>query len=302
MNSPYDDDVDHLFGGPFHDFIQRRTLLARALRRAGRPSEASRVEKLSKPTFPAWLVNHLYQNRSDSFQKLLEAGDKLRQAQQAVLPGQGLSSLHDAQRQVQQAITSLLELAREEALGMKRPLTVDTQRRLVRTLEAIAQAARESFHPPLGRFVQDLKPLGFDTVLELAASLPRRDTTTGKKAVRSSTGHKAVQPKRLSRSSGDLAAQARARQEKAVLQARAHRDQARRESLEARRSLLGLVQKQRRCREEMEALEDQLSVLKKEIRHIEGRLDRARREDARKTRRLEQAEQNLAKIAPGGGP
>ena len=55
----------------------------------------------------------------------------------------------------------------------------------------------------------------------------------------------------------------------------------------------GLVQKQRACREEMDALADQLSVLKKEIRQIGSRLETAKRNHDRKARRLEKAEQSL---------
>ena len=65
---------------------------------------------------------------------------------------------------------------------------------------------------------------------------------------------------------------------------------------EASRSRQGLVAKQRSCREEMDTLADQLSVLKKEVTGIEDRLQKARRQHARKARRLEKAEQALQKL------
>ena len=80
MNSQYDDDLNRLYGGPFDDFVQRRTLLERALRKAGARSEASLVRKLAKPASSAWLVNHLYRHQPGLFQGLLEAGEGLRQA------------------------------------------------------------------------------------------------------------------------------------------------------------------------------------------------------------------------------
>ena len=286
MNSQYNDDLNRLYGGPFDDFVQRRTFLARALRQAGKRSEASFVNKLTKPAFSAWLVNHLYLNQNTLFQGLLEAGDGLRQAQKGVLPGQGLSSLQQAQRQVQKAVNSLLGTAREETLHMERSFTAQTQRRFTRTLEAIAQAPRESFDPPLGRFVEDLMPAGFDTVLELAASLPRPAKAASKKAARSSTARK------VSR----LPSPTSARLEKRVQQARDNRDRAKREMKEASRSLQSLVQKQRHCREEMGTLADQLSALKKEVRGIEGRLQTARRQHDRKARILEKAQQALEKL------
>ena len=275
MNSQYKDDLNRLYSGPFDDFVQRRTLLERALRKAGKRSEASFVQKLAKPAFSAWLVNRLYRHQPDLFQGLLEAGEGLRQAQKDVLPGRGLSSLQHAQRRVQEAIDSLRAMAREETLRMERPFTAQTQHRFIRTLEAIAQAPRESFDPPLGRFVEDLMPAGFDTLLELAASLPKRGKAAEKKAARASAG---------------------ARLEKRRLEARNNRDKAKQEMKEASRSLQGLVQKQRRCREEMDTLADQLSALKEEVRGIEDRLKTARRQHDRKTRRLEKAQQDLAKL------
>ncbi len=293
MDSQYNDDLNLLYGGPFGDFVQRRTFLARALRKVGKRSEASFVQKLTKPAFSAWLVNHLYLNQNALFQGLLEAGDGLRQAQKEVLPGQGLSSLQRARLQVQKAVNSLLGTAREETLHMQRSFTAQTQRRFTRTLEAIAQAPRESFDPPLGRFVEDLMPAGFDTVLELAASLPRPAKTGKKKAARSSTARRVPR----------LPPPTRVRLEKRVLQARDQRDRARREMKATSRSLQGLVQKQRHCSKEMDTLADQLSVLKKEIRQIESRLDSARGQHDRRARRLERAERELIRIVgdDGGG-
>ncbi len=302
MNSQYKDDLKRLYGGPFDDFVQRRTLLERTLRKAGKRSEASFVQKLAKPAFSAWLVNRLYRHQPDLFQGLLEAGEGLRQAQKDVLPGRGLSSLQHAQRRVQEAIDSLRAMAREETLRMERPFTAQTQHRFIRTLEAIAQAPRESFDPPLGRFVEDLMPAGFDTLLELAASLPKRGKAAEKKAARASAVGKVEKSQSPSRSSRSISlghrsrASARARLEKRLLEARNNRDKAKQEMKEASRSLQGLVQKQRRCREEMDTLADQLSALKEEVRGIEDRLKTARRQHDRKTRRLEKAQQDLAKL------
>ena len=300
--SQYRDDLNRLYSGPFDDFVKRRTLLVRALRKAGKRSEASFVQKLPKPAFSAWLVNRVYWHQPDLFQRLLEVGDGLRKAQKEFLPGQGLSSLQHTQREVQEAIDSLLGTAQEETVRMERPFTAQTERRFVRTIAAIAQAPQESFDPPLGRFVEDLMPAGFDTLLELAASLPKPGKAVEKKVARSSTGGKVNKQKRLSKSSRSISpsdrsrVSARARLEKRVLRAREHRDKAKREMKEASRSMQGLVQKQRSCREEMDTLADHLSVLKKEVRGIENRLQTARRQHARKTRRLENAQQDLAEL------
>ncbi len=144
-------------------------------------------------------------------------------------------------------------------------------------------------------------PAGFDTLLELAASLPKPGKAVEKKVARSSTGGKVNKQKRLSKSSRSISpsdrsrVSARARLEKRVLRAREHRDKAKREMKEASRSMQGLVQKQRSCREEMDNLADQLSVLKKEVRGIKDRLQTAQGQHARKTRRLENAQQALEK-------
>ena len=144
-------------------------------------------------------------------------------------------------------------------------------------------------------------PAGFDTLLELAASLPKPGKAVEKKVARSSTGGKVNRQKRLSKSSRSIFSSdrsrvsARARLEKRVLRARENRDKAVREVKEASLSLQGVTRKQRGCREEMDTLADQLSVLKKEIRQIESWLETARKQHDRKARRLEKAEQDLAK-------
>ena len=302
---PSSDDLNRLYSGPFDDFVQRRTMLTRALRKSGKKSEASFVQKLPKPAFSAWLVNHVYWHESDLFQRLLEAGDHLRQAQKDVLPGQGLSSLKHAQRKVPKAIDSLLGAAQQETARMERPFTAQTERRFIRALEAIAQAPRESFDPPLGRFVEDLIPTGFDALLELAASLPKPDKPVVKKAAQSSTGGNVGKPKRPSKSSRSLSpgqtprTSGRALLKKRIQRVRDNRDKAQREVKVASLSLQGLVQKQRGCRKEMDVLADQLAVLKKEIRQIESRLETTKRHHARKAHRLEKAQQDLAKLLVG---
>src|SRR5207249_4123605 len=70
------------------DFTGARNDLARRLKQAGQVEAAAGVKQLRKPTVPLWAVNQLARRHPDDVRALLDAGERLRVAQQAALRGE----------------------------------------------------------------------------------------------------------------------------------------------------------------------------------------------------------------------
>ncbi|WP_232288402.1 hypothetical protein [Anaeromyxobacter sp. K] len=93
--------VRALFAAPPADFVARRDALARTLD-GERSPEAARVRRLRRPPLAAWLLNALARERPEALAAVLEAGDRLRQAQARAVRGDGgalreaAAALHDA--------------------------------------------------------------------------------------------------------------------------------------------------------------------------------------------------------------
>ena len=84
-------DVDALYKLPLTEFTASRNALAGRLKKSGRAEEAERVKALNKPSAPAWAVNQLFWRHRDRFDRLIAAGDRLRQAQASKLAGRSTS-------------------------------------------------------------------------------------------------------------------------------------------------------------------------------------------------------------------
>ncbi|WP_232287259.1 hypothetical protein [Anaeromyxobacter dehalogenans] len=93
--------VRALFAAPPAEFVARRDALARELA-PDRSAEAARVRRLRRPPLAAWLLNALARERPEALAAVLEAGDRLRQAQARAVRGEGgalreaAAALHDA--------------------------------------------------------------------------------------------------------------------------------------------------------------------------------------------------------------
>ena len=81
--------MDALYGLPLDEFTPSRDELAKELREAGEREQAAWVKQLPKPTAAAWLVNQLARTQRREARALIEAGDRLREAQEGVLAGRG---------------------------------------------------------------------------------------------------------------------------------------------------------------------------------------------------------------------
>ena len=75
-------EIDRLFELPLDEFTPARNELARRLKGEGDKEAAEHVQALAKPSVPAWAINQLARQEKAKVKALLDAGTKLRKAQE----------------------------------------------------------------------------------------------------------------------------------------------------------------------------------------------------------------------------
>src|SRR5205085_6874781 len=103
-------DVGELYGLPLEEFTAARNALAKDLAKAGDKAMAAEVKRLAKPSKTAWALNQLARRQAEDVERLLEAGERLRAAQQRALAGDA-SHLRGATRTGQEQVDRLLAAA-----------------------------------------------------------------------------------------------------------------------------------------------------------------------------------------------
>jgi hypothetical protein len=165
-----DEATDSLYGADLDGFVAERTRLARELRDEGDRAGAERVAKLKKPTVAAWALNQLARGRRRDVDLLLDAGHRLRQAQEGVVGGadreafeKAQSTQRDALRRLTQEASQLLGGASSQALSQ-----------ISGTLRAAAVSEEGRELLARGRFTTPLEPDGFDVFGALPVSRAAR--------------------------------------------------------------------------------------------------------------------------------
>jgi hypothetical protein len=173
-------ELDRLYALDPGEFVAERDRLSRELRDAGRREEAEQVKALRKPSLSAWAINRLARDERRNVDLLLDAGHRLRQAQQELLGGSETGSLDEA-RQTERTALAELRKAAERILGEQGRGGDTTLNRVISTLSvaAVSEEGRELL--ARGRLTGDLEATGFD----LLAPAPQK----GREAAR--------QPKRV---------------------------------------------------------------------------------------------------------
>jgi hypothetical protein len=82
-----DREIDRLFGLPLEEFTSSRNALARQLKKDGDEEAAEQVAALAKPSVPVWAINQLARPEKAKMRAFLDAGAKLRKAQERALAG-----------------------------------------------------------------------------------------------------------------------------------------------------------------------------------------------------------------------
>jgi hypothetical protein len=158
-----DSNVDGLFKLPLGEFTSGRNALVAELKKAGRHAEANEAKTLTKPSVSAWAVNQLYWRHRESFDRLIEAGDRLRRAQTQPT-GDAARNAATTRREALTALAGIAEVVlRESNYGASH----DMLRRVTRTLEALSSYGSLPDAPVAGRLSDDLDAPGFEAVAGL---------------------------------------------------------------------------------------------------------------------------------------
>ena len=169
-----DDALDQLYGVDPDEFISERKRLARELKDAGDGEAAATVAKVRKPTVAAWALNQLARRQRRDVDLLLDAGHRLRQAQEGVVGGADRAAFEQAQRNERDALRRLTQQA-SELLGGASSQALAQISSTLRTA-AVSEEGRELL--ARGRFTTPLESEGFDVF----GSLPPPAARSKKKA------------------------------------------------------------------------------------------------------------------------
>ena len=172
----FDEATDQLYAVDLDAFVAERTRLARELRDAGDRAGAERVAKLKKPTVAAWALNQLARQRRRDIDLLLDAGHRLRQAQEGVVGGADREAFEKAQNTQRDALRRLTQQA-SELLGGASSQALS---QISATLQAAAVSEEGRELLARGRFTTPLEPEGFDVF----GALPVARSASGKKPAR----------------------------------------------------------------------------------------------------------------------
>ncbi len=179
-------EIDRLYGTPLDEFVHERDELAKRLRREGEREAAERVKKLRKPSAGAWALNQAVRRRRKETDALLAAGERLREAHEALLSGGDPAALRDAMQEERTLAAGLADCA--EAIATETGKSGPALRERVRsTLHAatVDEEAREEL--ATGRFVREREAVGLGPFGGGAASAPpaggaKRAKPAGKRA------------------------------------------------------------------------------------------------------------------------
>ncbi len=163
-------EIDRLFALPLDEFTSSRNALARRLKGEGETEGAEQVRSLAKPSVPAWTINQLARREKAMVKALLDAGARLRKAQERALAGSHSDALRTAQAEERQAVRDLTQRADEVLQEAGRPATRAILERISTTLAAAAVTEPGRSALKAGRLTGELKVSGFDALTGLALS------------------------------------------------------------------------------------------------------------------------------------
>jgi hypothetical protein len=156
-----DDPIDLLYGLALEDFVARRDALAKEIRAEGDRERAAAIKRLAKPTRAAWAVNRLARERPDEVRALVEAGEALAGAQEALLGGADADVLRGAA----EAARALVD-----ALAAQAPVDGATRDKVRATLHAATVDEEARAEVAAGRVLKERSASGFGGLEALIAA------------------------------------------------------------------------------------------------------------------------------------
>jgi hypothetical protein len=124
------------------------------------------VKALPKPTAPAWALNQVFWRARAEYDRMIRAGDRLRDEQQQMLAGRAVDS-REATQERQAAVRNVVERAAAFLADAGQPPTEAARQRLAVTADALATwGSRPEGYVP-GRLERELDPPGFAALASL---------------------------------------------------------------------------------------------------------------------------------------
>lgn len=107
--------IDALFALPAGEFVAARDALAKQVRAEGDKDAAAEVKALRRPTVAAWAVNQVARTTrtKKDVAALVQVGDRLRDAHQALLAGEGDADIRTATAERRKLVAKLTKAAVE---------------------------------------------------------------------------------------------------------------------------------------------------------------------------------------------
>jgi hypothetical protein len=268
MPADLDKQIDQLYTVPLDEFVERRTALARSLRKDGNREAADEVKGLRKPTVPAWTVNQLARREKMRLRGLLTAGERLRKAHEKLLAGGSPEALQQARDDERAAIAELAGAASSlltEAGHLASEATLD---RVRETLHAAAAEEEIGARVRAGRIDREEAVTGFGFGSVQAGPAAKRGT-----------GLKSEQGTKQRKGRHDEAArEKRARERKAEQEKKARKKRQAEERLRDARRAVGEAERAVRTRaRELERSEQALKSRQADVESAERELERTRR-------------------------
>jgi hypothetical protein len=241
VDAPLAKEAGKLYALPPSEFTAARNARAKKLR-ADDPDLADAVAKLAKPTVAAAAVNRLARDQPSEVRELIQAGKRLREAQERAVAGKG--EPEDLQQAIGDHRAALDRVQREaRRLGVSDPVL----ERVVRTVRAASLDPAQQRLLERGLLAEELEAAGFalDPGLVVPAT-PKRAAKGGGAKRNAGAAKRREAEERLAAAEAELAAvQEEARQaesdlrsaEKAAASARRKVEKAEADVERARRSL-----------------------------------------------------------------
>jgi hypothetical protein len=152
--------AEDLYSLPPSEFTAARDARAKELRKQGDREEADRVKGLRKPTVTAWALNRLARERAKDVKRLLDAGARLRAAQEALLGGADRSKFQRAAAAERELVAELTG----EAVALVRDAGEQTgpglEEKVAETLHAAALDDETAEQLRAGTLVREREAIG----------------------------------------------------------------------------------------------------------------------------------------------
>jgi hypothetical protein len=155
--------LDSLYGLPDSEFTAARNDLARELKSDGDAEEAERVRALKKPSRAAAAINRAARAKRKDVKGLLDAADKLGQAQEQLMKGGDRKAMNEAVKRERAAVDKLMAAVEKElASGGKSASMAERARG---TLHAVATDPELREELEAGRVTEDREAVGLGPLM-----------------------------------------------------------------------------------------------------------------------------------------